>query len=82
MSNNTIKKENQLDNQADNKVEKLNEIMNKIESDAVNKTSVLINNESELSSNILCNIMNNGANEFKQKTGRNMTYSEIRHLFG
>jgi len=78
MSNNTIKKENQVDNPA----EKLNEIMTKIQSDAVNKTSLLINNESELSSNILCNIMNDGANEFKQKTGRNMTYSEIRHLFG
>ena len=56
--------------------------MSKIESDAVNKISVLINNESGLSSNILCNIMNDGANEFKQKTGRNMTYSEMRYMYG
>ena len=78
MNNDTIKKENQLNNQ----VEKLNETMTKIESDAVNKNSVLINNESELSSNILYNIMNTCAIEFKKKTGRNMTYSEIRHLYG
>ena len=36
----------------------------------------------EVSSNDLYNIMNNGADEFKKKTGRNMTYSEIRHLYG
>ena len=28
------------------------------------------------------NIMKEGATEFKQKTGRNMTYSEIRELYG
>lgn len=78
MDNNIIKKENQVDNQ----VEKLNEIMAKIEADAVNKISVLNKNESELSSNDLYNIMKNGADEFKKKTGRNMTYSEIRHLYG
>jgi hypothetical protein len=82
MDNNIIKKENQVDNKVDNQVEKLNEIMTKIEADAVNKISVLNNNESKLSSNDLYNIMNNGADEFKKKTGRNMTYSEIRHLYG
>lgn len=82
MNTNTIKKENQVDKQIDNQAEKLNELMKKIETDTVKKIAVLNNNESELYSNILCNIMNTGAIEFKEKTGRNMTYSEIRHLYG
>jgi hypothetical protein len=28
------------------------------------------------------NIMKTGADEFKEKTGRNMTYSEMRYMFG
>jgi len=31
---------------------------------------------------ILVNIMNEGAEEFKQKTGRRMTYSEMRQMYG
>mgnify|MGYP000930705074 CR=1 FL=1 len=72
---NTIQKESQLDN-------KVEEIMKKIESDTVNKISVLNNNNSQLSSSVVCNIMKTGANEFIEKTGRNMTYSEIRQMFG
>ena len=40
------------------------------------------NNNSQLSSSVVCNIMKTGANEFIEKTGRNMTYSEIRQMFG
>ena len=69
MSNNIIKKDNQVKKQDIN----LHELMNKIESDAVNKISVLNNNKVGSSSNDICNIM---------KTGRNMTYSEIRQMFG
>jgi hypothetical protein len=32
--------------------------------------------------NLLLNIIQTGANEFKEKTGRNMTYSEMREMFG
>jgi hypothetical protein len=32
--------------------------------------------------NILQNIMRTGANEFKEKVGRHMTYSEMREMFG
>jgi predicted HTH transcriptional regulator len=74
MDNNIIKKDNQA--------EKINEIMNKIESDTVKKISELINDSSESSSSVVCNIMKIGANEFIEKTGRNMTYSEIRQMFG
>uniref|UniRef100_A0A6C0I4W9 Uncharacterized protein n=1 Tax=viral metagenome TaxID=1070528 RepID=A0A6C0I4W9_9ZZZZ len=30
----------------------------------------------------LINIMSEGAKEFKEKTGRNMTYSEMREMYG
>jgi hypothetical protein len=32
--------------------------------------------------NALVNIMQSGADEFKKKTGRNMTYSEMRAAWG
>jgi hypothetical protein len=31
---------------------------------------------------VLINIMQQGANEFKEKTGRPMTYSEMREMYG
>ena len=31
---------------------------------------------------VLINIMQQGANEFKAKTGRPMTYSEMREMYG
>lgn len=42
----------------------------------------VITNESSLTSEKLVNIMRKGSEEFKQKTGRNMTYSEMREMFG
>lgn len=33
-------------------------------------------------STILQSIMSDGAKEFKEKTGRHMTYSEMREMFG
>jgi hypothetical protein len=44
----------------------------------VNKDHEKIQN----SSNILLNIMQAGANEFKEKVGREMTYSEMRGMYG
>jgi len=34
------------------------------------------------SCDIFQTIMNNGANEFKEKTGREMSYSEMREMYG
>ena len=82
MDNNTIQKESQLDNKVENQDINLNEIMEKIDSDTVNKISVLNNNKSDVCCNDVCNIMKTGVNEFTEKTGRNMTYSEIRRIFG
>ena len=61
----------------------------KIEDDAKKKVIQLnssinsFNNYSKPDvSNLLLNIMQTGSNEFKEKTGRNMTYLEMREMFG
>jgi hypothetical protein len=68
---------------------KLNEIKIKIEADAEKKVIDLnktINSFQDYGKpeigNLLINIMQTGANEFKEKTGRNMTYSEMRQMYG
>jgi hypothetical protein len=72
-----------------NEKNKLNEIKEKIETDA-EKQVIQINKsinsfqdyvKPEIG-NLLINIMKTGADEFKEKTGRNMTYSEMREMFG
>lgn len=61
----------------------------KIEDDAkkqviqLNSSTNSFNNYSNPDvSNSLLNIMKTGSNEFKEKTGRNMTYLEMREMFG
>ena len=68
---------------------KIDEIKTKIESDAEKKVIQLNNNINSLNDyckpeigNLLLNIMKTGSDEFKEKTGRNMTYSEMRQMFG
>lgn len=68
---------------------KIDEIKSKIESDAEKKVIQLNNNIKSFNDynkpeigNLLLNIMKTGADEFKEKTGRNMTYSEMREMFG
>jgi hypothetical protein len=82
MDNNITKKENQLVNQVAKQEINLYELMKKIESDTIKKISVLNNTKSDICSNDICNIMKTGDKEFIEKTGRNMTYSEIRRMFG
>ena len=60
-------------------------IMNEIE----NKTTVKVMDfkkksfqTNEQAQNALIDIMQTGADEFKEKTGRNMTYSEMRQMYG
>ena len=52
-----------------------------LEQDGMNKVEELFktNNVTE---NSLMNIINEGNNEFKSVNGRNMTYSEMRSMFG
>ena len=52
-----------------------------LEQDGMNKVEELFktNNVTE---NLLLNIINEGNDEFKSVNGRNMTYSEMRSMFG
>ena len=68
---------------------KIDEVKTKIEADAEKKVIQLNNNINSFNDygkpeigNLLLNIMKTGADEFKEKTGRNMTYSEMREMFG
>ena len=67
-----------------NKIETLTEIMEKIECVGTQKVKELNpnNNDNIDLGSKLCNIMQEGANEFIAKTGRNMTYSEMRSMYG
>ncbi len=67
----------------------INEIKSKIEAEAEKKVSQLNTTIDSLNDygkedvgNLLLNIIQTGANEFKEKTGRNMTYAEMREMFG
>lgn len=69
--------------------DKIEEIKVKIEADAekkvvqLNKSIISFNDYGKPEiGNLLLNIMQTGADEFKEKTGRHMTYSEMRQMFG
>ena len=68
---------------------KIEEIKAKVEVDAEKKVVQLNKSISSFDDygkpeigNLLLSIMQTGADEFKEKTGRNMTYSEMRQMFG
>jgi len=52
-----------------------------LEKDGENRLNELINTNS-LTENSLMNIINDGNNEFKRANGRNLSYSELRSLYG
>ncbi len=70
----------------------MREIEVKAEAQVINKlqtgqlvtplTSDATQTELQKSQDILVSIMQNGADEFQQKVGRPMTYSEMRQMFG
>lgn len=64
-----------------NNSENLQEIMKKLEKEGEDKLADLkrIGNVNEDS---LTNIMKNGEKEFIKKTGRRMTYGEMRQMYG
>jgi hypothetical protein len=56
-----------------------------IEVPSFNNNSYTLNADTvkiEQSTEVLTNIMKLGAEEFKSKVGRNMTYSEMRQMYG
>ena len=72
-----------------NRLNEIQEIKEKIEANTEKKIIELNKNINSLSDygkpetgELLLNIMQTGANEFKEKTGRNMSYFEMREMFG
>ena len=63
------------------KEDALNEVMKKLEKEGMQKVQNLHQTNS-CNIDTLTQIMKEGEEEFKQKTGRNMTYSEMRRMYG
>jgi hypothetical protein len=63
------------------KEDALNELMKKLEKEGMQKVQNL-HNTNTCNMDTLTQIMKEGEEEFKQKTGRNMTYSEMRRMYG
>ena len=62
--------------------ESTTDILQKIEKDAEKQIELLAEQDIPICEEICKNIMQRGADEFRQQTGRNMTYSEMRRAFG
>jgi hypothetical protein len=63
------------------KEDALQELMSKLEKEGMQKVQNLHQTNS-CNIDTLTQIMKEGEEEFKQKTGRNMTYSEMRRMYG
>lgn len=57
-------------------------LMEKLESEGMDKVVELWKNGKQFDIDSLMNIMKEGAEEFKKKEGRNMSYAEMRSLYG
>jgi hypothetical protein len=63
----------------------VNKLIKKLEKEGMEKTAELNGKEIDDTDKIideLTKIMTNGNKEFKEKTGRNMTYAEMRATYG
>jgi hypothetical protein len=63
----------------------VNKLIKKLEKEGMEKTAELNSKEIDDSDKMideLTKIMANGNKEFKEKTGRNMTYAEMRAAYG
>ena len=63
------------------KEDALQELMKKLEKEGMEKVQQL-HHTNTCNMDTLTQIMKEGEEEFKQKTGRNMTYSEMRRMYG
>ena len=64
-----------------NRIEIMNEIENKTAAKVMGFKQKSFESNSQ-AQNTLIGIMQQGADEFKEKMGRNMTYSEMRQMYG
>jgi hypothetical protein len=53
-----------------------------LEKDGNKQVDTILSGNKPVTVNTFMNIVKNGADEFKAKTGRTMTYSEMREAFG
>ena len=60
----------------------LSNLKNKLEEEGMQKVTELIKNGDVGNINMLKDIMKSGADEFEKKTGRKMTYIEMREIYG
>jgi len=58
------------------------ELMEKLEKEGMDKVAGLSESGKAFDMNSLMDIINEGQDEFKKKEGRNMTYAEMRSLYG
>lgn len=59
-----------------------NNLMEKLENEGMDKVTELSKIGKQFDIDSLMNIMKEGSEEFKKKEGRNMTYAEMRRLYG
>jgi hypothetical protein len=57
-------------------------LKNKLEKEGMQKVTELIKNGDVGNINLLKGIMKSGADEFQEKTGRKMSYLEMREMYG
>jgi len=63
----------------------VNKLIKKLEKEGMEKTALLNSKEIDDPNRMITElekIMTNGDNEFKEKTGRHMTYAEMRATYG
>jgi hypothetical protein len=57
-------------------------LLKELEKEGIQKTADIIKGSNENTTAVLLDIMKKGSDTFTEKTGRNMTYSEMRQAWG
>lgn len=57
-------------------------LIQKLETDAATKVQHVFRNKEPVTTDTFLNILKQGTQEFKKKSGREMSYSEMRETFG
>jgi hypothetical protein len=64
---------------------KLKQVMDKLETEGMKKTAVLLNQSSGAGGSVqeaVLSILQSGGDEFEKQMGRKMTYGEMREMYG
>ena len=79
-----LEEKQKLEEEKNKKKEEKNQqdVMREIELKTEKKVMLILEKGNADDTNVLHSIMSDGAKEFKEKTGRQMTYSEMREMFG